>query len=65
MESKTGFEHSASGLPDIEWQVASVDTALFALRDQLKREQRAMTSRERPRPGIATLLHGAESARFT
>ena len=35
---------------DIEWQVASVDTVLFGLLDQLHQEKQGMTGRERQQP---------------
>ena len=64
MDTGSGFEDSEIGIPDIEWRAASVDTALFNLLDQLKREKRAMATREHPRFGIATLRSQANGSRL-
>jgi hypothetical protein len=64
MDTSSGFKGSFDEAPDIEWRAASADAALFALLDQLKREKRAMATRERPQFGIVALRRRAKSPRL-
>ena len=64
MDDNTGFKDSVSEARDIEWQVASIDTALFVLLDRLQREKRTLTIRERQRFHDGSRQHCARSPRF-
>lgn len=61
MASDAGFKENAGQRPDIEWDIASMDTVLFNLLDRLQREKRLLTIREHRRFRADPRLHGTGS----
>lgn len=58
------LKDGVSDAPDIEWYMASVDTALYTLVDRLRREKRTVTSWERRQFSADSRPHRAKDPRL-